>query len=119
VNILLIVNESPWGSTLADTAARFLKAALAGGHRVPAVFFHGDGVYNALPGRATDAGAADLARQWGRLGRDHGVELLLCSTAAARRLPHRVAESLEPPFREAGLAELLDRAVLCDRVVSF
>jgi len=119
VNILLIVNESPWGSTLAGAAVRFLEAAQSVGHRVPAVYFHGDGVYNALPGRVSDAGATDLTTAWCRLGRDHGVDLLLCSAAAARRFSAQVAESLEAPFREAGLAEMLQWAASCDRVVTF
>lgn len=119
MNILLIVNESPWGSSLANTAARFAAAVLADGHQISAVYFHGDGVYNALPGRETDAGAIDLAAEWGRLADRHGVELLLCSAAAARRLPRRVTEFLPAPFRDAGLAEMLDWAWRCDRVVSF
>ena len=56
MKILVIVNESPWGSSLASTALRFVHAACAAGHEVPAVFFHNDGVYNALEGEVSDGG---------------------------------------------------------------
>ncbi len=119
MNILLIVNASPWGSTLANTALRFARAALAAGTPVPAVYFQGDGVYNALPGRVTDAGATDLADGWAALAEDHDVDLLLCSSAAARRWSAKMAELVPAEFREAGLAELVGRLEDCPRVVSF
>lgn len=119
MNILLIVNASPWGSTLAGTAARFLRAALAGGHRIPAVFFNGEGVYNGVQGRVTDPGTADLCSEWASLGRDHGIEMLLCSAASARRLPGPGPLSGDSTFREAGLAEMLTLLEACDRVVTF
>lgn len=117
MNILLVVNASPWGGTLANTALRFLRAALADGQQVSAVWFQGEGVYNALPGRATDPGATDLLQAWIEAAAAHGAELLLCSGAALRRLPAQ--PSPPAPFREAGLAEWLERAGACDRVVAF
>lgn len=119
MNILLIVNASPWGSTLASTALRFARAALASGDGVPAVYFQGDGVYNALPGRVTDPGASNLAEGWAALAREHGVDLMLCSSAAARRWNREVAEAASGTFREAGLAELVGAMEDCPRVVSF
>lgn len=119
MNILLIVNESPWASTLASTAQRFLLAALENGSQVPAVFFQGDGVYNALPGRACDGGADDLTRGWIEASRTHGVDLMLCSAAAARRWQDAVADAIPEPFREAGLGELIGQLEQCSRVVSF
>lgn len=119
MNILLIVNESPWGSTLANTALRFLRASLAEGLGVTAVFFYRDGVYNGLPGRDSDPGAVDLHREWSELGRAHGIDMLLCSAASARRLPETVAGALQDPFREAGIVEMIELAGASDRVVSF
>ncbi len=119
MNILLIVNESPWGSTLANAALRFLRAAPAAGHRISMVYFRGEGVYNALGGRVTDAGAVDLSAEWVRLGREQGADLLLCSSAAGRRLSRQAMDSVDAAYREAGLAELLSAALRCDRVVTF
>lgn len=119
MNILLIVNESPWGSTLANTALRFLRAALERDFGVTAVFFQGDGVYNAQSGPDTDPGALDLRGEWTGLARRHGFDLLLCSGALARRLPAGSAQALQAPFRESGLTEMLTLASTSDRVVSF
>lgn len=114
MNVLVIVNASPWGSSLGLAAQRLVSALLAEGVRVPAVFFREEGVYHALGGRAADAGTPSLGSIWRQLSTDHGLDLLICSTASQRRLD-RVPEG----FREAGLAEVLERMTACDRVVSF
>lgn len=119
MKILLLVNASPWGGSLAATALRFLRAALAAGHEVPAVYFRGEGVYHALRGRRADPGTEDHWRAWDGLAREHDFDLLLCSAAAARRLPADQADGLEAPWREAGLAEGLGLIGQADRVVSF
>lgn len=118
MNILLIVNESPWGSTLANTALRFLRAALADGSRVRAVYFRDDGVYNAIGGEA-DAGALDLAGEWAAVAGEHGVDLMVCSAAAARRFPDAAEDVCGRGFRIAGLVELLEEMDHCERVVTF
>lgn len=96
-------------------ALRLSRAMAADGHEIEAVYFRGDGVYNALPGRAADAGTPDLAVAWSSLAESGGFPLLLCSSAAARRLDSAPGQG----FREAGLAELLERMAACDRVVTF
>lgn len=115
MKVLVIVNESPWGSTLPVTALRMVNALLGGGAGIEAVFFRGDGVYNALPGRASDAGTPALAEAWRELSESPGIPMLLCSSAASRRLDSAPGAG----FREAGLAEVLERMARCDRVVSF
>lgn len=115
LNILLVVNDSPWGSTLALTALRLANAAVAAGHRLEAVFFRGEGVYNVVPGTAMDAGTPDLADSWSRLAEAGDTELMVCQSSARRRLNAPPA----PPFREAGLVEFSDRLEGCDRVLTF
>jgi len=88
---------------------------LDGGLEVAAVFFREEGVYQAVPGRADDGGTPGLHAAWLALQRERGTPLLLCSSAAQRRLT-------EPPaggFRETGLAEILELTLGCDRVVTF
>ena len=70
LEILLIVNESPWASSLAGTAQRIFQAAQASGHKVTAVFFHQDGVYNAQDWRASDKGLTSPALRWQELCTD-------------------------------------------------
>ena len=115
MKVLIIVNESPWGSTLSATALRMIRVLLDGDVEVEAIFFRGDGVYNALSGRACDAGTPNLAETWAALSDSRGIPMLLCSSAASRRLDSAPG----PGFREAGLAEVLERMAGCDQVVSF
>ena len=83
------------------------------GDQVAAVYFREEGVYQAQDGRSSDAGTPALAGSWRGLAQRHGLPLLLCSSAAQRRLA-------VPPdgFREAGLAEILELMGSCDRVVT-
>jgi tRNA 2-thiouridine synthesizing protein D len=115
LNILLVVNDSPWGSTLAVTALRIARAAVAAGHRLQAVFFRGDGVYNTMMGTAADPGTPDLAAGWSQLAETGETELLVCQSSAKRRLNAPLAA----PFREAGLVEFSDRMEGCERVLTF
>ena len=112
-----MVNASPWGASLGATALRFARAALAEGHTVPAVYFRGDGVYQAQSGRQADPGAESLAEAWADLARAHEAVLLLCASAGARRFPE--AQAFAPPWRLAGLAEWVHWLERTDRVVSF
>jgi len=115
VNVLVVVNASPWGGSLAVTALRIVRGLLADGLAVDSVHFRGDGVYHALPGRAVDAGTPDLRADWLDLSERHGFPLLLCSSASVRRL-----DSAPPRgFREAGLPELVERLAACERVLTF
>jgi sulfur relay (sulfurtransferase) complex TusBCD TusD component (DsrE family) len=83
------------------------------------VFFQGDGVYNAVSGGHADAGTLDLAHAWRQAAEDAGCELLLCSSAWARRLPAEQSAALSAPYRVAGLAELVNQMSRAHRVVSF
>ncbi len=115
MNIVLLVNDSPWGSTLAATALRVAGAMTAAGHHLDAVFFRGDGVYNAAAGTASGSGQVDVASRWSELAKTSGARLMLCQASAQRRLGSAVPE----PFELAGLVELADLAIDCDRVVTF
>lgn len=119
MKVLVIVNSSPWGSSLGVTALRLVRAMLRDGLRdelrVAAVYFREEGVYQALPGRVADAGTPSLRDAWLELQGQTGVPLLLCSSAAQRRLE----ACPEGGFREAGRAEVLELMQDCDRVVAF
>ena len=115
LNIVFIINESPWGTTLAATAARVASRVRDTGHTLQAVFFREDGVYNCITGTAVESGSPDLLASWVDLNDRQGTELLVCQASAARRLGH----SLAAPFRESGLVEITDLIADCDRVVTF
>ena len=113
MKFLLIVNESPWGSSLGTAALRLLRALRADGQEMLAVYFRSEGVYHALSGRNTDSGSPDLHREWLKLA-EQGVPMLVCSASAQRRLP----DSPQRPFAETGLAQLAELTLAADRVVS-
>lgn len=115
MKILIIVTESPWGSTLGVSALRLARAMLAAKTQIAAVFFRGDGVYHAQPARAVDGGTPNLCLEWQALAGPAGIPLLLCSSAAGRRLQEAPAGA----YREAGLVELMEIMAGSDRVVSF
>ena len=118
MNVFLLVNDSPWGSTRSATALRLARAVLDQGHSLAAVYFQGDGVYNAISGDSADPGTAQLSSAWSEMALAAGCELLLCSSACARRLPGDVAYELDAPYRLIGrgaVFEVMDRA---DRWVS-
>jgi sulfur relay protein TusD/DsrE len=115
LKILVIVNESPWGSSLGVTALRLTRAIADRGEHISAVFFREDGVYHALPGRAVDHGTPGLVEAWQMLAGQGGFPLLLCSSASQRRFQ----QAPEGSFREAGLAEMMELMTHSDRVVTF
>lgn len=115
MKVLVIVNASPWGGSLPVTALRVVRALVADGMCLAAVFFREEGVYHAVPGRVTDSGTPDLNESWAELARSAKFPLLLCSSAAQRRLEGTPGNR----FREAGLAEVVELMGEVDRVVTF
>ena len=114
LNIILIINESPWGNSLSATAARLAGHVSDSGHNLQAVFFREDGVYNCQRGMSETSSTENPAGAWADLGANHDTHLMVCQSSAARRLPQKP----ESPFREAGLVELMDRVADCDRVIT-
>lgn len=115
MKLMLMVSASPWGQSRSMLALRLLRATVAAGHEVEAVFFREDGVYHALSGRQTDRGTVDLSRAYEELAEQGNFPLLLCSASAQRRLP--AAAVPDAPWREAGLAEFFTREAQADRCV--
>jgi sulfur relay (sulfurtransferase) complex TusBCD TusD component (DsrE family) len=91
-----------------------LQPAAVDGLRIAAVYFR-ERAYHAVPGRITASGTPALRDAWLALATQHELPLLLCSSAAQRRLE----DCPSGGFREAGLAEVLDLMRSCDRLVSF
>lgn len=114
MKVLVIVNHSSWGSSLGVVALRLVAAMPQGGLEVAAVYFRGEGVYQALAGRVGDPGTPDLCARWLELAARNRFPLLLCRSASQRRLSQPPASD----FREAGLAEVLELASRCERILS-
>ncbi|MBT8061923.1 MAG: hypothetical protein HKO64_01545 [Xanthomonadales bacterium] len=117
MNIIIMVNASPWGSSLATTALRFVEAAGSAGHDISAVYFRGDGIYNMLEGPLSDDSLPPMKQAWAELAERRGFKLLLCSSDCARRVPEAVFDNTVAS--QAGLARWWQLAGESDRMVSF
>jgi len=124
----LMVHGGPSAAASSLAALRFAEALLAEGHAIARVFFHGDGAAHANAMLVTPSSEADLPARWQVLAQQHGVELLACVGSATRRGVVDVREaarhglpgaSLREGFELAGLGQLVDAALRCDRVISF
>jgi tRNA 2-thiouridine synthesizing protein D len=124
----LIVHGGPSGAASSLAALRFADALLAGGHTIARVFFHGDGAAHGNAMLITPPSETDIPARWQVLSQQHGVELLACVGSATRRgvVDQREATrhdlsgaSLREGFELAGLGQLVDAALRCDRVISF
>lgn len=81
---VLLITAAPACRQAPLSALRFAEAALARGHAIRQVFFHGDGAF-ALAPPDPPADEPDVMSAWRRLAAAHGFPLLACESAAARR----------------------------------
>ncbi len=119
------VNGGPGQTQSAHTAYQFIKAALAEGHEITRMFFYHDGVLHGFgPSRraSSDAGAAP---DWSALAASHGMDLVLCASAASRRglLPMEETAWPDAPmaagFRIGGLGQWVEACLKADRILVF
>ena len=123
----LIVYNAPEQGAPAWSAFRFAQAALDAGHEIYRVFLYHDGVLNGAEDRALPQDECDLARCWQQLGEAHGLDLVVCVSAAKRRGVFDTAEAarqgyaanLNPAFELSGLGQYTDALLRADRVITF
>lgn len=108
------INGAPGRSPAVQVAHEFIKAVLAAGHEVNRVFFYHDGVYN---GFNADRKEPLNFPDWSALAHRHGLDLVLCVSAAERR---GLAAGLPAPgFRFGGLGQWMEACLQADRVLVF
>ncbi len=117
MKIGILINEGPYNHQASDTAYLFARAALARGHLIPRVFFYGDGVYNAGVYANPPRDDRQILKRWTKLAREQEIDLVVCVAAGIRR--GITGEVLAPGFRIAGLGQLIDAGMHCDRLVTF
>ena len=113
----LLVTEAPFGGQAAATALAFAMAALDGGHEIERVFFYCEGVHNANRLSAPPGGEANLVRDWSSLAAARNLDLVVCINAGSRRGLREA--NLAPGFRISGLGQLVESAVVADRLIPF
>lgn len=113
----ILINEGPFTHQASDSAYHFAAAVLARGHEIYRVFFYHDGVYNANRWSQPQSDDRNLVALWSQLGRQHGIDLVVCVAAALRR--GIKDEVLAPGFRIAGLGQLVEAGIRADRFIVF
>lgn len=124
----IVVNEGPYQHQASDTAYHFARAALGAGHEVFRVFFYHDGVYNGTDLAVPAQDDRSVTARWTELAKEHGVDLVLCVAAAQRRgildeaerkRNDKSASNLAEGFRISGIGQLVEAAIIADRMVAF
>ena len=124
----LVINEGPYQHQASDTAYQFARAALRSGHDIIRVFFYHDGVYNGTRLVVPPQDDRAVTERWSALATDHDLDLGLCVAAAHRRgildeaerkRNAKDADNLAPGFRISGIGQLVEAAILADRIIVF
>ena len=126
----IVVSEGPCQRQSADSAYHFARAAIAKGHEVTRVFFYHDGVHAGTSASVSPQDERNVSESWSALAEEHGLDLVVCVAAAARRGvldgdagtrldPMPVPVGLAPHFRAAGLGQLIECGIDADRLLVF
>ncbi|MGZ8188573.1 MAG: sulfurtransferase complex subunit TusD [Methylosarcina sp.] len=122
------INSSPYRSNAGYTAFRFINALLAEGHEVFRVFFYHDGIYHGLRYATPPDDELRFTAQWSDLAKCHGIDLVLCISAAQRRgllcsdeakRQGKLDDDLAEGFRISGLGQLIEATLVADRFLVF
>lgn len=124
----LLVLGAPYSTQASHSALRLAEALPERSHRLKAVFFYHDGVFNGAAAMTPPQDEPHLLQRWQQLARQQQCELLVCVAAGARRgiLDAREASrygfeaaTLAEGFRLAGLSELIMAQQSCGRFITF
>lgn len=124
----LVVLAAPYSNQSSNTAFEFAKAAVANGHKIHRIFFYGDGIHNASSLSAPPRDERNLPLEWKQLAEKENFDMVVCIAAALRRglINDEEAKRYEKPasnlmdnFDISGLGQLLEAAVVSDRIITF
>jgi tRNA 2-thiouridine synthesizing protein D len=122
------INSSPYRSNAGYSAYRFINALLAEGHEVFRVFFYHDGIYHGLRYATPPDDETQFTAQWSDLAGRHGIDLVLCISAAQRRgllcadeagRQGKADDDLAEGFRISGLGQWVEATLIADRFLVF
>jgi tRNA 2-thiouridine synthesizing protein D len=128
MNYVVQINAGPQASNAGLIAYRFIQAALEHNHSVLQVFFYQEGIRHALRYALPPDDEYNMPVLWSQLAREHGIDLVVCISAAQRRgllcLDEARRQGLEAEFaadgfRIAGLGQWLDATLSADRCLVF
>ena len=122
------INCSPYNVNVGQKAYRFILAAIAKDHQILRVFFYREGIYHALRWALPPDDEFQFSKRWSELATIHGVDLVVCISAAQRRgllcLEEAVRQGkkdddLAEGFRIGGLGQLIESTLEADRFIVF
>lgn len=128
MNFAIVVHGAPFSSQASATALRFACSAVAKGHTVHRVFFYHDGIQTANRLAVIPTDEAGTRDGWVALAQASGIELSVCIASslkrgvideAARDRYHLPGANLHPAFAIAGLGQLVESAIVTDRLITF
>ncbi len=124
----LAIYAAPYSSQASDSAYRFALALLENGHRLYRVFFYHDAVHTASSLITPPQDEINFMQCWQMLAGKHEIDLVVCIAAALKRgllNQHESARydkstfNLAEGFEISGLGQLVDAAVMSDRLITF
>lgn len=124
----IAVYAAPYSSQSSHTAYRFASALLDEGHSLYRVFFYCDGVHAASALATPPQDHLQLTQAWQNLAKKHQVDLVVCIAAALKRgilnpqeavRYEKPANNLAAQFELGGLGQLVDAAIVSDRIITF
>lgn len=124
----LAIYSAPYSSQASDSAYRFALALLESGHTLYRVFFYHDAVHTASSLSTPPQDETHFTQQWQAIAQTHNIDLVVCIAAALKRglLNQQEARRHEKPaanlaagFEISGLGQLVDAAVMSDRLITF
>ena len=115
MKIGVMVLEGPYQHQAADSAYKFVQAALARGHEIVGIFLYTDGVNNANQ-FIKPPGERNIAERFNELG-EQGIEIVACTACAKFRgmRPNLKVDHV----RLSGLGSLSEYLREADRFVTF
>lgn len=108
----VIVNAHP-DSLPASSALCFCHSLITQGHTLYRLFFYGDGVLNGAAKHPTST-----VDNWTKLITENQIDAVCCVGSAQHRQIATEAD-LRPGFVISGLGQLVDAAVISDRIITF
>ena len=126
MKISVVIQGSPQSQSC-TTAFEYTKAIIESENEVYRVFFHQDAVLAANSLNEAPSDEPRIGELWSELAAKHELEMIVCSTSAARRGILDKAEAkqrgtksnLMPNFVLGGLGLLIDAVFESERTITF
>lgn len=124
----IAIYAAPYSNQASHSALRFAQTLLENGHQLYRVFFYHDAIHNGSQLITAPQDEIDFPSQWQALAEQYNVDLVICIAAALKRglLNKEEAKRYEKPssnltnhFDISGLGQLVDAAVMSDRLITF